>query len=74
MNNHINAVITGTGSHAPSEVLTNRDLEKMVDTSAASVPIALDEANRKGLLKKGDYIVMVAFGGGLTRGASLVQW
>ena len=62
MNNHINAVITGTGSHAPSEVLTNRDFEKMVDTSAASVPIALDEANRKGLLKKGDYIVMVASG------------
>ncbi len=44
------------------------------NTSAASVPIALDEANRKGLLKKGDYIVMVAFGGGLTWGASLVRW
>ena len=52
MSNHINAVITGTGSYAPSEVLTNRDFEIMVDTSAASVPIALDEANRKGLLKE----------------------
>ncbi|MBD3217891.1 MAG: beta-ketoacyl-ACP synthase III [candidate division Zixibacteria bacterium] len=50
------------------------NIEKYGNTSAASVPIALDEANRKGLLKKGDYILMVAFGGGLTWGASLVRW
>lgn len=50
------------------------NIQEYGNTSAASVPIALDEANRKGLLKKGDYIVMVAFGGGLTWGASLVQW
>ncbi|HDS01325.1 MAG TPA: ketoacyl-ACP synthase III [candidate division Zixibacteria bacterium] len=50
------------------------NIEKYGNTSAASVPIALDEANRKGMLKKGDYILMVAFGGGLTWGASLVRW
>ena len=50
------------------------NIEKYGNTSAASVPIALDEANRKGLLKKGDYILMVAFGGGLTWGASLIRW
>jgi 3-oxoacyl-[acyl-carrier-protein] synthase-3 len=50
------------------------NIEKYGNTSAASVPIALDEANRKGLLKEGDYILMVAFGGGLTWAASLVRW
>ncbi|NIP41759.1 MAG: ketoacyl-ACP synthase III [candidate division Zixibacteria bacterium] len=50
------------------------NIEKYGNTSAASVPIALDEANRRGMLKKGDYILMVAFGGGLTWGASLVRW
>jgi 3-oxoacyl-[acyl-carrier-protein] synthase-3 len=50
------------------------NIEKYGNTSAASVPMALDEANRKGLLKKGDYILMVAFGGGLTWGATLIRW
>jgi len=50
------------------------NIEKYGNTSAASVPIALDEANRKGLLKKGDNILMVAFGGGLTWGATLLRW
>ncbi len=50
------------------------NIEKYGNTSAASVPLALDEANRAGLIKTGDYIVMVAFGGGLTWGASLVRW
>jgi 3-oxoacyl-[acyl-carrier-protein] synthase-3 len=50
------------------------NIDKYGNTSAASVPIALDEANRKGLLKKGDYILMVAFGGGLTWGATLIRW
>jgi 3-oxoacyl-[acyl-carrier-protein] synthase-3 len=50
------------------------NIEKYGNTSAASIPLALDEANREGLLKSGDYIVMVAFGGGLIWGASLVKW
>ncbi len=50
------------------------NIDKYGNTSAASVPLALDEANRTGRIKTGDYIVMVAFGGGLTWGASLVRW
>ena len=53
-------------------VYTN--IEKYGNTSAASIPIALDEANRKGVLKRGDYVLLVAFGAGLTWGASIVKW
>jgi 3-oxoacyl-[acyl-carrier-protein] synthase-3 len=44
------------------------------NTSAASIPIALDEAFRKGLIKHGDLILCIAFGAGLTWGASLIKW
>jgi 3-oxoacyl-[acyl-carrier-protein] synthase-3 len=54
------------------KVYTN--IEKYGNTSAASIPIALDEANRKGVLRRGDYILLVAFGAGLTWGASIVKW
>ena len=50
------------------------NIHKYGNTSAASVPLALDEANRAGVLKSNDYILMVAFGGGLIWGASLVRW
>jgi 3-oxoacyl-[acyl-carrier-protein] synthase-3 len=50
------------------------NIEKYGNTSAASVPLALDQANRGGRLKPGDLILMVAFGGGLIWGASLVRW
>lgn len=50
------------------------NLEKYGNTSAASIPLALDEVNRAGRIKSGDNIVMVAFGGGLIWGASLVKW
>ena len=44
------------------------------NTSSGSVPLALDEANRAGLLKKGDIIAMCAFGAGLTTGSCLIRW
>jgi 3-oxoacyl-[acyl-carrier-protein] synthase-3 len=44
------------------------------NTSAASIPIALDEANRAGRLHPGDTVLMVAFGGGMIWGAALVRW
>lgn len=44
------------------------------NTSAASIAIALDEMNRKNLLKKGQKIGMVGFGGGLTYGACYLTW
>ncbi|MFC1475160.1 beta-ketoacyl-ACP synthase III [Candidatus Zixiibacteriota bacterium] len=50
------------------------NIEKYGNTSAASVPMALDEANRKGKIKPGDHILMVAFGGGLIWGSALVRW
>jgi len=47
---------------------------KYGNTSAASMPIALDEANREGRLKSGDIVLFCAFGGGFTWGASLMRW
>jgi 3-oxoacyl-[acyl-carrier-protein] synthase-3 len=50
------------------------NIEKYGNTSSASVPLALDEANREGRIKPGDHVVMVAFGGGLIWGSALVKW
>jgi 3-oxoacyl-[acyl-carrier-protein] synthase-3 len=50
------------------------NIEKYGNTSAASVPIALDEARRAGLLPKDKYVVLVAFGAGLTWGGALLRW
>lgn len=50
------------------------NIDKYGNTSAASVPMALDEANREGKIKQGDLILMVAFGGGLIWGSALVRW
>jgi len=44
------------------------------NTSAASVPIALDDALRSGKIKENDIILMTAFGGGLTWSSALVRW
>ena len=50
------------------------NIEKYGNTSSASVPLALDEANRAGRIKPDDHVLMVAFGGGLIWGAALVRW
>ena len=50
------------------------NIEKYGNTSAASIGICLDELCRGGKLKKGDYILITAFGGGLTWGAMLIRW
>jgi len=47
---------------------------KYGNTSGASIPIALDEANRNGKIKSGDIILLDAFGGGLTWGSALIRW
>ena len=44
------------------------------NTSAASIPIALDQARSEGLIQPGDNVLMAAFGGGLTWGAALVRF
>jgi len=44
------------------------------NTSSASVPFALNEMNEKGLLKKGDLVLLTAFGGGLSSATALLRW
>ena len=53
-------------------VFTN--IEKYGNTSSASIPIALDEAHRQGLISVGDHVMLVTFGAGLTWGASVIRW
>jgi 3-oxoacyl-[acyl-carrier-protein] synthase-3 len=48
-------------------------IEKYGNNSTASIPLALDESLRKGELKKGDLVILVGFGAGLTFGANLVR-
>ena len=49
-------------------------LEHYGNTSAATVPIALAEAQKAGRLKAGDQVLLAAFGGGLTWGATVIEW
>jgi len=50
------------------------NLERTGNTSAASIPLALDELYTGGQLAPGDLIALVGFGAGLTWGAALVRW
>jgi 3-oxoacyl-[acyl-carrier-protein] synthase-3 len=50
------------------------NIERYGNTSAASIPIALDELNRDGKIDEGDILLFSAFGAGLTWGASVVRW
>lgn len=56
----------------PRQVFCNVD--KYGNTSAASIPIALDEAVRAGRLRRGDKLLLCAFGGGFTWGSMLLDW
>ena len=50
------------------------NLDRYGNTSAAAVAMALDEANRTGRIKPGDYVLMVVFGGGLTWASTVIEW
>jgi 3-oxoacyl-[acyl-carrier-protein] synthase-3 len=50
------------------------NLHKYGNTSAAAIAIALDEAHRSGKIQRGDHIIMVAFGAGLTWAAAAIEW
>jgi 3-oxoacyl-[acyl-carrier-protein] synthase-3 len=50
------------------------NIEEYANTSAASIPIALDELVRAGALKRGDYVMTVGFGAGLTYAGNLFIW
>ena len=56
----------------PEQVFVN--LEKYGNTSAASVAIALDEAVQAGRIQRGDLVLLVVFGAGLTWGAAIIEW
>jgi 3-oxoacyl-[acyl-carrier-protein] synthase-3 len=49
------------------------NIQNYGNTSAASVPIAFDECMRQGKVKKGDLIILVAFGAGVTWGANVIE-
>lgn len=67
----IDAVATRMGIDA-SKVYVN--IDRFGNTSAASIPIALDEAVRAGTVREGSLVLFAAFGAGLTWAASLVRW
>lgn len=50
------------------------NLDRYGNTSAASVAIALDEAVREGRITRGDLVLLIVFGAGLTWGAALIEW
>ncbi|GMR03297.1 MAG: ketoacyl-ACP synthase III [Thermodesulfovibrionia bacterium] len=50
------------------------NIDKYGNTSSASIPLALDEAVRTGRIRQNDYILLEAFGGGLTWGSALIKW
>ena len=49
-------------------------IKKYANMSAATIPVALDEQIKNERIKKSDNILLAAFGGGLTWGASLLKW
>lgn len=67
----INAIGERLGA-GPDKLVVN--LEKYGNTSAATIIVALDEIARDGRLKKHDKVLLVAFGGGFTWGAVVVEW
>ncbi len=68
-------IIESVASHLklPLNLFPN-NVQSYGNTSAASVPLALDEAIRAGRVADGDYILMIAFGAGLTWGSTLLKW
>jgi 3-oxoacyl-[acyl-carrier-protein] synthase-3 len=67
----IDAVASRLGAR-PDQVFIN--LDRYGNTSAASVAIALDEAVATGRIQRGDLVLLVVFGAGLTWGAAVIEW
>jgi 3-oxoacyl-[acyl-carrier-protein] synthase-3 len=57
---------------APEQMFIN--LDRYGNTSAASVAIALDEAVASGKIQRGDLVLLIVFGAGLTWGAAIIEW
>lgn len=71
-NARIIQALTHRLSIPPEKVIAN--IARYGNTSAASVPLALDEAVRMGKIHEGNLVLLVAFGGGLTWGSAVVRW
>jgi 3-oxoacyl-[acyl-carrier-protein] synthase-3 len=67
----LNAVADRLGLPAEKVML---NLDRYGNTSAASIPIALDEAVRQGRIKQGSLVMLGAFGAGLTWASALIRW
>ena len=50
------------------------NIDEVGNTSSASIPILMDEMNRKGMFKPGDKVILVGFGGGLTLACAAFEW
>jgi 3-oxoacyl-[acyl-carrier-protein] synthase-3 len=68
----VEAVAKRLGNGVMDRVFLN--LDRYGNTSAASIPLALSEAVAMGRIKKGSHVLMVAFGGGLSWGGTVVEW
>lgn len=71
-NQRITDAVTGRLGVDPAKVFSN--ISRIGNTSSASIPICLDECVRSGRVKKGDLILMSAFGAGVTWGSVLIRW
>lgn len=67
-------IINAISSRLGVEDRTFLNVEKYANTSAAALPIAIHEAVKSGQVHTGDLMLLVAFGGGFTWGASIVEW
>jgi 3-oxoacyl-[acyl-carrier-protein] synthase-3 len=50
------------------------NIDRVGNTSAASIPMALDESRRSGRINQGDLVLLVGMGAGLTWGSTLIRW
>jgi len=71
-NQRINEAVRERLGISPEKVYSN--ISRIGNTSSASIPICLDECAQSGRLKKGDLVLMSAFGAGITWGAVLMRW
>jgi 3-oxoacyl-[acyl-carrier-protein] synthase-3 len=71
-NRRIIDAVAGRLGAKPEQLFVN--LEKYGNTSAASVAIALDEAVQSGRIRRGDLVLLIVFGAGLTWGAAVIEW
>jgi len=71
-NLRINQMVARNLKLREDQVFNN--IQKYGNTTAASIPIALNEARQAGRVKEGDLVLLTAFGAGLTWGANLIRW